>query len=374
MSANRHGFAFRTLVSNQETAALLENPDVWHPIKSAFHGARWAGRAIARQHALLAELARDENAVLVAYPPVFAARLVQEKQSRPLASVVPMPWMIPSVLAPPTMPSSMNLPRWAPRPVVRCYWRLLEAIADLLIGRHLNRVRRLIGLEPVRRINRWAFSRHLTIGLFPAWYAPPQPDWPPNTRLAGFPLFDGGTEDGLPQSVLEFCRGGKPPIAFTFGTGMMHGARLFRAAVEACTILDARGILLTKFDQQLPVPLPPSIHYCEYAPFRSLFPLCAAVVHHGGVGTTAQALAAGAPQLILPLAWDQPDNAARVRRLGVGNWVMPDRSGARIASALSKLMTPATQVRCRAVADQFGKSDALETAAQFVEQLAEMQS
>lgn len=367
--ASRCGFAFRALVSDAETRELIGNPDIWHPVKSAIVGARWGRRAVDRQYALLSELARDEDAVLVAYPPVFAARLVQEKLSRPLASVVPMPWMILSASAPPAVPGAFNLPRWTPRPAVNLYWRTLEAAADLLIGRFVDRLGRSLDLKPIRRIYRWCLSPQLIIGMFPEWYAPPQPDWPPQMRLAGFPLFDGGKEDSLPDGVRDFCKAGLPPIAFTFGTGMMHGARLFRAAIEACQILGARGILLTKFGQQLPAPLPPFVHYCEYAPFRKLFPHCTAVVHHGGVGTTAQALAAGLPQLILPMAWDQPDNAARVKRLGAGDWLNPKRiNGTQLAEALLKLMTPGKQARCRAVAAQFSDNDALETAARWVEE------
>src|SRR5436305_6257835 len=99
---------------------------------------------------------------------------------------------------------------------------------------------------------------------------------------------------------------------------MAHGAAFFRAAVRACEGTGARGLLLTRYPGRLPARLPPSVRHVPFAPFRRLLPLCRAVVHHGGVGTTAAALAAGTPQLVLPLAWDQPDNAAPVRRLGCG--------------------------------------------------------
>jgi UDP:flavonoid glycosyltransferase YjiC (YdhE family) len=247
---------------------------------------------------------------------------------------------------------------------------LLEAAANLLIGRHVNRIGRSLDLQPIRSIYRWSFSLQLAIGMFPEWYAPPQPDWPPQMQLAGFPLFDGGNEEDLPNDVLDFCRAGRPPIAVTFGSGMMHGARLFRAAIEACRLLGERGILLSKFGQQLSAPLPPFVHHCDYAPFRKLFPRCSGVVHHGGVGTTAQALAAGMPQLILPMAWDQPDNAMRVKRLGVGHWLLPNSSGVRMASALAGLMTPETRTRCRAIAASFGNGDPFEVAAQCIEKLA----
>ena len=154
--------------------------------------------------------------------------------------------------------------------------------------------------------------------MFPGGFGPPQPDWPPQTKLTGFPLYDGQPGGGLPPEILHFCLAGDPPIAFTFGTGMMHAADTFRKAVEVCRLLGKRGILLTRYERQLPAPLPTSMRTFEFAPFLALFPLCAAVVHHGGIGTVAKALSTGTPQLILPMAFDQPDNAARVKSLGAG--------------------------------------------------------
>ena len=87
------------------------------------------------------------------------------------------------------------------------------------------------------------------------------------------------------------------------------------------------------------------------------------------VEATAQALAAGIPQLILPMAWDQPDNARRVKRLGAGHWLLPNSSGVRMASALAGLMTPETRTRCRAIAASFGNGDPFEIAAQWIEKL-----
>jgi UDP:flavonoid glycosyltransferase YjiC (YdhE family) len=268
------------------------------------------------------------------------------------------------------MAGAVQLPHGAPQWVVKLYWRLLEAAANLLIGRHVNRIGRSLHLQPIRNIYRWSLSLQLAIGMFPEWYAPPQPDWPPQLQLAGFPLFDGGHDEDLPNDVLDFCRAGPPPIVVTFGSGMMHGTRLFRAAIEACRLRGERCLLLTKFGQQLPAPLPPFVHHRDYAPFRKLFRHCSGVVHHGGVGTTAQALAAGIPQLILPMAWDQPDNATRVKRLGVGHWLSPNSSGVRMANALAGLMTPETRTRCHAVAEGFGNGDPFEFAAQRIETLA----
>ncbi len=369
-AASGCGFEFRTLVSEADTEALMGNPDVWHPVKSALVGARWARQRASRQYEVIAEAAREPGTVMVGYPAVLAARVAQEKLGCPLVSMAPFPWFLLSDAAPPGLPGAARFSILRSPRVARHVWRLAEGVTDLLLGPELNRLRRSIGLKEVRGLYRWSFSPQMTIGLFPDWYAPPQADWPRNTRLAGFSMYDGAKGGSLPDELREFCRAGKRPVAFTFGTGMRHAKALFRTSLECCKALNLRAIFLTKFSQQLPEALPASVRHCHYAPFTQLFPECAAVVHHGGAGTTAQALAAGLPQLILPLAWDQPDNAFRVKKLGAGDWIRPHGDGRDLARALTGVMTTERATRCRELAGRFDKSDALEKAAEWIEEVA----
>lgn len=363
------GLEFCPLVTAEEEGRMLADPDMWHPFKSGLMMAHWGAPMMRRQYEALAGLARDPDTVVVANPGLLPARLVQEKLKVPLASLLLQPGLIPSCSAPPEMTGGLTIPAWLPRPLRRAYWLAVDAVGYLLVGIPLNRLGARLGLPPVRRVFRWWLSPDLVIGLFPPWYAEPQPDWPPQIRLAGFGRYDGA-EAELPGDVLAFCRAGPPPVAFTLGTGMAHAAGFFRAAVAACAAAGVRGLLLTKYPGLVPSPLPPAVRHCAFAPFRRLLPLCVAVVHHGGVGTTAAALEAGCPQLILPLAWDQPDNAARVRRLGVGAALGAGRRGARdLARALAGVMTPAVRERCREVAAQAAQKDGLEVAADWVERL-----
>ncbi len=367
--ATEQSLAFRPLLTDQETNDLLDNPNVWRPIKSGLIAAQWGVRSIEKQYELLKEIGTGKDEIVVAYPPIFAARLLHEALSRPLVSLVVMPWMAPSVFRP-AIAGVIPCPKWMPEWGTLFYWRLLHAVGDLLVGRHVNTIRKSLGLQPIRRVFEWWFSPQRIIAMFPDWYAPPQTAAAPEIRFAGFPMFDRSLGP-LPSDLLEFCKAGDPPVAFTFGTGNKHAARSFRAAIEACGILGTRGILLTKFGHQLPPELPASIRYCPYAPFSQLFPHCAAIVHHGGFGTTSQALAAGKPQLILPMAFDQPDNAARAKQLGVAESIKPSSSGAQIAARLAKLMRPQSQAACQALATRLTGQDPFAIAAEWIEEVAD---
>jgi UDP:flavonoid glycosyltransferase YjiC (YdhE family) len=368
--AEAHDLEFCSLVSESDTEAFLSHPDLWHPYRSALFLSRWATPLIQAQYAALVELAADPDTVLIASPAIFAARFVQEKLGRPLVSVILQPWLLQSVHVPPILPG-LPLPSWAPRPIGHLYWRLVDFVGDRLIGRPFNQIRVRLGLRPVRQLFRWWLSPSLVLGLFPDWYAPAQPDWPPQVHLTGFPMFDGGTT-GLPKDVAEFCAAGTPPVAFTFGTGMRHGTRVFGAAIEACRLLGVRGLLLTRYAHQLPAPLPASVRHVSFAPFAELFPRCAAVVHHGGIGTTGRALTAGTPQLVMPHAYDQIDNATRVQRLGAGSWLRPRHfTGAHLARALTELMQDPVRQRCQAIAARAGCADAYDIAVGWLENLAD---
>jgi len=367
--ATQHGFAFHALVSAEENRELFEHPDFWNLLKTAPLMARWGMRFLRRQYDLLTRLITPDT-VLVANPGVLAASLVHETRGVPLANLVLQPWMIPSSIAPPIIPGFTWLSQ-APRPVWKVFSRGLDMVVDILIGRELNGLRGDLGLKPTRRILQNWLSRQLVIGMFPDWFGLPQADWPAQIRLVGFPMFDGEPDRPLPPDVLNFCHAGKPPVAFTFGTGMAHPAGLFRQAMEACDRLGAHAIFLTKYRNQLPDALPPTLLHCDFAPFQKLFPHCAAVVHHGGIGTTAKALAAGIPQLIYPQCFDQIDNGMRVKRLSVGDCLRDKpASGKKIAAALTALGTEETRTRCRKLMTRFENVDAIAASAQLLEEFA----
>ena len=153
---------------------------------------------------------------------------------------------------------------------------------------------------------------------------------------------------------------------------MCHGQAFFAAAVDACRRLGRRGILLSRHTEHLPPSLPGTVMHAAYAPFSELLPRAAALVHHGGIGTTAQAMRAGVPQLLMPMSHDQPDNALRVEKFGVGAALPPKKfTGPAVAKTLDGLLnSPRVAAACRAVAERFGAgSDALEKTVKCIEQV-----
>lgn len=211
---------------------------------------------------------------------------------------------------------------------------------DPYFTKPLNKLRTQLGLSPVDHVFRsWLHEADCVVGLFPGWFAERPSDWPPEVLLTDFPLYDHGALDPLSDSLQAFIDAGPRPVAFSAGTATSKANDFFAQSVEACQISGVRGILLSHFPQQVPANLPDNIIHVPYAPFSSLLPKLAAFVHHGGIGSTSQALRAGVPQLIRPVAYDQFDNSARAVSLGVARELLPtDYQPVKVATALREII------------------------------------
>jgi rhamnosyltransferase subunit B len=368
------GLEFVGLGTMEQFEETLRNADAWHPRRGFEVVMRWGVLPWIRPiYDLIAERYVPGETVVVASLLAFGARLAQEKLGVPMVSVELQPAMLRSSYQAPKLPG-MWMPDRLPGPIKRfMYWLGDTLVLDPIVKAATNAVRAELGLPPVRRLfDEWWHSPERIIGLYPPWYAPPQPDWPRQLGLTGFPLFDERGLTDPPREVLDFLDAG-PPIAFTAGSANRHAHAFFAEAVEACRLLCRRGLLVTRYPDQLPAPLPDGIMHCSYIPFSQLLSRSAAFVHHGGIGTTAQALAAGVPQLVMPLAHDQPDNAARVVRLGVGRSLPPRRFKApAVARVLDELLKSDTVAeRCREMARKLDGVDPIAETCRLVEELVQ---
>jgi rhamnosyltransferase subunit B len=220
----------------------------------------------------------------------------------------------------------------------------------------LNAVRTPLGLPKLDSfLTHLAEAPDLSVTLFPAWFAPVVPDWPRPLIEGDFQLFEASTQEGFSEDLSAFLAAGRKPLVFTPGTGNLHAADFFACALAAINRLGHRAIFLTRERTQIPVSLPDSVLWQPYVPLSALLPHAAGIVHHGGIGTTAEALRCGTPQLIAPFAWDQFDNAARIVALGVGMVIPAKRLRPRkLARCLLNLYTSETiRARCSQLASRF---------------------
>ncbi len=187
--------------------------------------------------------------------------------------------------------------------------------------------------------------------------------------MTGFPLFDEVGQHELDPGLERFLGKGTPPIAFTPGSAHRHAAEFFSAAIDATDKLGRTCLLFTRHGDQIPRDLPDHARHEAFVPFSTVLPRCAAIVHHGGVGTCAQGLAAGIPQLIMPMGFDQPDNVTRLQRLGVASWVVPQRfTGDRVAGALNELLTSKKVAEsCRRWKEKLAEGDPVRETCELIE-------
>jgi UDP:flavonoid glycosyltransferase YjiC (YdhE family) len=159
---------------------------------------------------------------------------------------------------------------------------------------------------------------------------------------------------------------------FTPGSAKTDAHWFFAAAVEACQNLNRRGMLLSRYSNQIPKQLPPGVVHFSFVPFSQLLPHAAAFVHHGGIGSCGQGLAGGVPQIIMPMAYDQLDNASRLRRLGVADVLPPKKfTGPNLTRVLNKLLSaPSVAERSQHWATEMKQHDALTETCIELEQLA----
>ena len=297
---------------------VVHHPDLWNP-RTCFP-VLWQAisQRLVEAHRLLIARAQPGRTVLVGSTLAMPVRLAQETHGLPTAMVHLSPVCMWSAQAPAVLPGLGDLSGWPP-PLVQLIQAAVErGFIDRVVAPGFDSIRRDLGLPPVRRVlSQWINSPDRVVCAWPDWFSPKQTDWPAQAVTTGFARWSGTAGQTLDPALLSFLNAGPAPIGFTPGSAMAQGRDFFARALAASAALNQRALLITPYTDQLPHPLPPHAHAVSYAPFDALLPRLAALVHHGGIGTTAQTLADGLPQAVLPFAHDQFDNATRLVKRGV---------------------------------------------------------
>lgn len=320
----------------------INNPDLWNPRKSS----RVVLNTVIKPNIeLIYELLNDyKNKIkftVIAPNIAFGARLAQEKWGIELVTVYYSQCSIQSDRE----VMGFSFPSWIPTSVSRSILSLMDRmIIEPVMGAPVNKKRKEIGLKPIKSGNlmKWMNSPDMVLALFPEWLKPFQPGWPKQTIQTGFTYYDG--EDKDCKRVIEFAQK-ESPLVFTTGTGVVNEKQFFETALQVTKNLNKKAIFCSKDRKQIPTNLPEYILYTDYVPFKKLLPYSSLIVHHGGMGTMVQAIEAGIPQVIRPLAHDQFQNGEVVERLGIGRVIKNKKFNVKNSTDVIEQLLTSVQVK-----------------------------
>lgn len=215
----------------------------------------------------------------------------------------------------------------------------------------------------------YGYSRHVL----------PRPsDWDESIHVTGYWFLDSAPDWAPPPDLAAFLAAGPPPVYIGFGSmGNRDPEEVTRLALAALAQSGQRGLLASGWGGMGDADLPDSVHVIKAAPHSWLFPKMAAVVHHGGAGTTAAGLGSGVPSIVVPFFGDQPFWGRHVEALGVGPAPIPRRrlTAQRLAEAISRAVGDAEMRRRAAeLGERIRAEDGVGAAVALVQRVVEGRS
>ena len=262
-----------------------------------------------------------------------------------------------------------NLPLWAHKHLIRLVRPLFYKILQLKFTSVCKE------LSVPKQYASWEFlfsNALLNLGPWSEYYRPAAPDDPPNSHICGF-FRDEHVRDwkDVPAEVEEFFSSGSKPIVVGMGsTAAIHGHRIYDNIIPACKNLNQSLFIVGPELQQYNDPAN-NILTTPFAPFGWVFPKASSIVHHGGINTTAEALRAGVPSMIVPFGYDQFDNALRIERMNAGKRLILEKLSPSIFTKVISDIT-SNQQMCRDIleisASLSSQRDGAEVAVELITQ------
>lgn len=374
LEASEFNDDFMQLVDSEAGRAAMEGGNLWQ----RFHAIRRLLRQAGRVQRLMiddgwraAQAAAPE--VIVFHPKAYGAVHFAEKLGVPAVLAMAMPVMVPTrdfpAMGLPSLPLGGGYNRATHRLMLKVMqrgfdrfvrpWRAAHGLPPEARGRNILHTQRG---EPIRVLH--GYSRH--VGPVPA-------DWPSSTSVTGYWFLDAPMWEP-PLALRNFLSSGSPPVFVGFGSmsGTEAGRRT-QVVLAALARTGRRAIISAGWGGLEPGSLPPTILPVADVPHDWLFPRVAAVVHHGGAGTTAAGLRAGRPTVICPFVADQPFWGRCVHDRGAGPKPIPQRklTAENLADAIQQAVTsPAIHESARSLGEKIRAEDGLAAATAAIEEVA----
>ena len=331
------GLPFHAVGSSEEYLAQVRQPAFWTPRGPhlAMAEGGYVRLAIGRVYDLVGAM-RDRRPVVVCTRNAYGARFAAERHGLFCVSLVYSPQQL---ITADRLPYPLNtrpvraLPRWYKEAALR--WGDRGNLDQLRPT--LNALRAPLGLPPIGRLRDWLFFGAPGLALYPGWFDDLGALASDGVGQGDFILRHVDESAALDDRLRRFLEAGSPPVVCTLGTGIAHARERYAQVARALARTGRRGLFVTPFDENVPADAGAHVLRVDYANLAAVLRQSSLVIHHGGIGTVAQALRAATPQLTLPFAYDQADNGARVRRLGAGTMLEAPVPGVdAIAAAIER--------------------------------------
>jgi UDP:flavonoid glycosyltransferase YjiC (YdhE family) len=342
-----YGLAFAPLAGNPREIVQSERGKAWlesqaNPVRF-FRGLKELTDDLLDQVAAdTIRACADADLIMASTLGLFAAGHVAEARNIPFIPAPLQPiepsWQVGQSMFP-------LAPRWLP--FGSAYKRLTFTASSVLMwqlfGSRINQMRRDTLNLPQTSRHAWRPKHDQTVLYgFSRHVLPKASDWRANAHVTGYWFLDEEPGWTPPAGLLDFLDAGPKPVYVGFGSMSDRNPEAVRSLVlKALDASRQRAVILTGWGGMSAENLPDHVFAVRSIPHAWLFQRMAAVVHHGGAGTTAAGLRAGVPSLLIPFFADQHFWADRVRQLGVGPAPIPRKR--LTADALAAALTQATQ-------------------------------
>jgi UDP:flavonoid glycosyltransferase YjiC (YdhE family) len=374
--AQRYGYKLKSLPSpnipDKDEAARIWQAiiDVGNPIKQAEMIMTYGFDPVMENMYLAAKELCADNELVIGHFFVFPLRVAAEKAKVPMATVNIVHNCLPSrLICPPGLPDFGN---W----FYPLGWKLVRTMINRIFLPRVNKLRSQEGLIPDTDVMNQTWSAEKLNLLAVSRFICDRPDdWDVRHQVCGFlnPPHEDRKEE-LPTGLEEFIAAGDSPVYFTFGSMMQSDLTMINKTLtiwqDSVNILGCRAIMQVPWDVLSVFGTNKNVFMVNRSPYSKVFPRCAAIVHHGGAGTTQSSLLAGKPSVVVAHMADQTFWGAELKRLSVAGDTLQRKSlsARKLAKQISHVLNnPSMPEKAIIIGKEMAQEDGVNNAIQLIE-------